>query len=90
MLQAAQEMLPEAELNLTSAQKAYEGVSEKYRAGKERIAEVSIVHRQLVSARLRYSDIKTRLFVATANLAFATGTLAPPRILYETSHCTRY
>lgn len=90
LLKAIQEILPEAELGLTNAQKAYEGVTEKYRAGKERIAEVSIAHRQLVTARLRLSDIKTRLFVATANLAFATGTLAPPRIAYETSHCTRH
>lgn len=76
-LQAAQEMLPDAEENLTNAQKAYEGVLEKYRAGKEGIAEVSNAQRQLAAARIRYSDVKTRLLVSIANLAYATGTLAP-------------
>ncbi len=76
-LQAVQEMLPEAESNLENAQKAYDAVITKYRAGKERIAEVSNAHKQLVAARVRFSDIKTRFFVSSANLAYATGTLSP-------------
>ena len=76
-LQAAQEMLPDAQENLTNALKAYEGVLEKYRAGKEGIAEVSFPQRQLAAARVRYSDVKTKLLISIANLAYATGTLAP-------------
>lgn len=82
-VQAAREMLPEAEDNLNNAQRAYDGVLDKYRAGKERIAEVSNAHRSLVAARVRYSDTKTRLFVSIANLAYATGTLSPPSPLME-------
>lgn len=77
-LEAAQEMLPEAEENLNSALKAYESVLDKYKAGKERIAEVSIAQRQLAAARIRYSDVKTRWLVSLANLAYATGTLGIP------------
>jgi len=76
-LQAAQEMLPEAEQNLKSAVKAYEGVLDKYKAGKEGITEVSWAQRQLAAARVRYSEVKTKLLVSIANLAYATGTLAP-------------
>jgi outer membrane protein TolC len=76
-LEAAREMLPDAEENLKCAMKAYESVLDKYKAGKERIAEISNAQRQLAAARVRYSDVKTRLFVSLANLAYATGTLAP-------------
>jgi outer membrane protein len=77
LLTAAQEMLPDAEDNFNSALKAYEGTLDKYRAGKERIAEVSNAQQQLAAARVRYSDVKTRQHIAIANLAYATGTLAP-------------
>lgn len=76
-LQAAQEILPDAEDQLINATKAYDSVLERYRAGKEHIAEVSNALRQLANARLRYSDVKTRWLIALANLAYATGTLAP-------------
>lgn len=76
-LEAAQEMLPYADDNLKNASQAYEGVLEKYQAGKESIAEVSNALRQLASARIRYSDVRTKLLVAAANLAYATGTLTP-------------
>jgi len=84
-LEAAKEMLPDAEENLKSAVKAYESVLEKYKAGKERIAEISNAQRQLAAARVRYSDVKTRMLVSLANLAFATGTLAP----YTESPCQK-
>lgn len=74
-LMAAQEMLPDAEENLNSAQKAYESTLDRYKAGKEGIAEVSFGQRQLAAARVRYSDVKTRLLISIANLAYATGTL---------------
>jgi outer membrane protein len=74
---AAQEMLPDAAANLNNSQQAYEGVLEKYRAGKEGITEVSYAQQQLAAARIRYSDVKTRLLISIANLAYATGTLAP-------------
>lgn len=77
-LEAAQEMLPEAEDNLNSAFKAYETVLAKYKAGKERIADVSFAQRQLAAARVRYSDVKTRWLISLANLAYATGTLETP------------
>ena len=84
-LDAAQEMLPDAEANRECSQKAYEGALERYRAGKENIAGVSYAWRQLASARIRYSDIKTRWLVSLANLAYATGTLAP----YMEGRCTQ-
>lgn len=77
MLKAAQEMLTFAEDNLENAKKAYEGVLDRYGAGKEGIAEVSNALRQLATARVRYSDVKTRWLISTANLAYATGTLSP-------------
>lgn len=77
LLQATQEMLPDADDNLKNSLKAYEGVYEKYKAGKEGITELSYAQRQLATARVRYSDVKTRLLVSIANLAYATGTLAP-------------
>lgn len=76
-VQATQEMLPLAEDNLNSTKKAYEGVLETYRAGKESIAVVSNALRQLAIARMRYSNVRTQLLVAAANLAFSTGTLSP-------------
>lgn len=74
-LTAAQEMQAYAAANLDNAQKAYEAVLDKYRAGKERIAEVSFAQRQLATARVRSSDVKTRYLVSMANLAYATGSL---------------
>jgi outer membrane protein len=76
-LEAAQEMLPEAEENLKSSIKAYESVLDRYKAGKETMAAVSNAQRQLAAARVRYSDVKTRWLTSMANLAYATGTLAP-------------
>ena len=76
-LEAAQEMIPEADAFLKNSLKAYECVLEKYRAGKERIAEVSYAQQQLAQARVQYSDVQTQWFVSMANLAYATGTLAP-------------
>lgn len=76
-LQGAQASVCDAEEGLQNALKAYEGVLEIYRAGKERISAVSDVQRQLASARVRFSDIKTRWLGSIAKLAYATGTLAP-------------
>lgn len=76
-VQAAQEMFGDAQINLDSSLKAYEGTLERYKAGKDRIADVSFAQRQLAAARIRYSDVKTRWLVSIANLAYATGTLAP-------------
>jgi outer membrane protein len=76
-VEAAKEMLYFAKDNLENAQAAYSGSLEKYNAGKERIAEVSITLRQLVNARVRYSEINSGYLIAIANLAFATGTLSP-------------
>lgn len=72
-LEATQEMLCYAQTNLDNAQKAYEAVLEKYRVGKERIAEVSNALQQLSTARVRSSNVKTRYLVSIANLAYATG-----------------
>lgn len=74
---AVQEMLPNAEDNLNSAIKAYEGVLERYRSGKEAIVAVSNALRQLAQARVLYSDVKTRLLVSAASLAYSTGSLVP-------------
>lgn len=76
-LQAAQEMLPDADENLKNATRAYESVLAKYRAGKERITDVSYAQQELAAARVLYSDIRTRWLVSIANLAYATGSLIP-------------
>jgi outer membrane protein len=76
-LQAAQEMIPDAEANLNNSLQAYEGVLDKYKAGKEGIADLSFAQQQLAAARVRFSDVKTRLFISIANLAYAIGSLAP-------------
>lgn len=76
-LQAAQEMLCEADEYLKNSTKAFDSIIEKYKAGKERIYEVSSAQQQLAAARVRFSDVKTRWLVTLANLAYATGTLAP-------------
>ncbi len=68
-------MLKFAKENLDNAQAAYDATLEKYNAGKERIAELSIALRQIVNARVRYSDIHSKYLTAIANLAFATGAL---------------
>lgn len=74
-LEAAEEILPEAEVNLENSIKAYESMLEKYKAGQERITEVSIYLQQLALARTSYIETKTQWLVAIANLAFATGTI---------------
>ena len=76
-LQACQEMLAPASDNLFNTDRAYQGVLEKYRAGKEGITEVSNALRQLAAARTRQSDVRTRYLMAIANLAYASGTLDP-------------
>ena len=74
-LETAQEMFIYAEDHLNNARMAYEGVLERYQAGKEHISEVSNAHRQLLAARIRYSDVLTQLRVAAAYLAYSTGAL---------------
>jgi outer membrane protein TolC len=74
-LEALQALLPVAERCLVNAQKSYDSMLEKYRAGKDSITEVSTAQSALAAARVRYSDVKTRLLSALANLAYATGTL---------------
>ncbi|MBA3602298.1 MAG: TolC family protein [Parachlamydiaceae bacterium] len=76
-VEATREMLKFAKENLDNAQAAYDATLEKYNAGKERIAEVSIALRQIVHARVRYSEIHARYLTAIANLAFVTGSLNP-------------
>lgn len=73
--EATHEMLMYAEDNYKHSLNAYEGTMEKYKAGKESIAEVSNAQRQLASSRLRYSEIKTRWLVSIANLAYSTGSI---------------
>lgn len=77
LLEGAQAMMPDAQDELSNSHKAYESILEIYKAGKERMSAVSDAQRQLASARVRYSDIKTRWLVSIAKLAYATGTLAP-------------
>jgi outer membrane protein len=74
-LEVAKELLLLAEENLKSVTKAYNGVLEKYRVGKENIFDLSSSQRQLAQARLYYNEAETQLLVAIANLAYSTGTL---------------
>lgn len=75
LVESTKVMLQYAKENFDNARKAFEGALEKYHAGKERIAEVSIALRQIINARVRYSEIHSKHLIAVANLAFATGTL---------------
>lgn len=75
-LEAALELMPEADEYLKNSLKAYDAVIEIYQSGKEGITEVSQAQRQLADARVLYSDIQTRRFVALAKLAYSTGTLS--------------
>lgn len=77
LLEGLQAMIPDADEELINSQKAYEGMLEVYKAGKESISAVSDVQRQLAASRVRYSDTKTRWLVSIAKLAYATGTIAP-------------
>ena len=74
-LEASVETFGYAKENLEASLMAYQGVMDKYKAGKEGIAEVSNALRQLAGARIRYSDVQTRYLISVANLAYATGTL---------------
>ncbi len=74
-VEAAEEMLFYADENLQSAKKAYDGTLDKYQIGEESIIELNTAQRQLAEARVIYSEIKSRLLVSIANLAYATGTL---------------
>lgn len=85
-LVAAQEMLLSADENLENAQKAYDGVLDKYRIGEENIVAVSNAQQQLALARILHSQVKMRLQLALANLAYATGGLA----YYSENPCTQY
>lgn len=76
-VEAAEEMLFYADENLQNAKKAYEGTLDKYQIGEESIAELNTAQKQLAEARMIYSEIKSRLLVSIANLAYATGTLQP-------------
>lgn len=74
-VEAAEEMLFYADENLQNAKKAYEGTLDKYQIGEESIAELNTAQKQLAEARMIYSEVKSRLLVSIANLAYATGTL---------------
>ena len=76
-VEAADEMLFYADENLQNAKKAYDGTLDKYQIGEESIAELNTAQKQLAEARVIYSEIKSRLLVSIANLAYATGTLHP-------------
>ncbi len=72
-LEAAEEILPEAQIHLENSTKAYESMLEKYKAGHERVTEVSIYLQQLALARTTYIEVKAQWLVTIANLAYATG-----------------
>lgn len=76
-LESAKEMLPDVDEYLKNSMKAYESALSRYKAGKENITQLSHAQQQLASARVKYSDVKTRWLVSMANLAYATGTLTP-------------
>lgn len=74
-LESAYAMLPVAKDNLHNAERAYDGVQERYRAGKQSITDVGVAHNQLTDARTQHYKIHSQLLVATSQLAYATGTL---------------
>ncbi len=76
-IEASEEMLFYANENLENAKNAYEATLDKYQIGEEDISDLNTAQKQLAEARVIYSEIKSRLLVSIANLAYATGTLHP-------------
>lgn len=66
-----QEMYGLSSHYLKSAEKAYLGKMEMYKAGEEKIFEVSAALMNLAKARILFSDIKTRWLASSAYLAFS-------------------
>lgn len=81
-MQTLQEMYEHAGRYLQSAERAYAGKLEMYKAGQERSYEVSAALRSLSQARILFSDIKTRWLASSASLAFSTGTLLTEDLCY--------
>lgn len=77
-LQACRQMLPQAKDVLDCSKLVYEGVLEKYRAGKENMRTLASSLHALAEARVNYSDVKTKWLVTAANLAYSSGSLQPP------------
>lgn len=72
---AAQEIWSIADDNLENAQKAYNCIRDKYKAGTVSIFDLILALKQLSEARIQYSDAKVRWYNSLSQLAYALGTL---------------
>lgn len=70
---AAQQILQLAVTSLHFAQKTYDAVLDKYKAGMQSVFDLTSAQRQLADERMRSVEAKIRWYSALAELAYATG-----------------
>lgn len=63
---------------VAASQKAFDSTSISFRVGLSSIVDLLTAQNNLSSARLTFITARTTLFLASANLAYSTGALAPP------------
>jgi outer membrane protein len=63
---------------VAASQKAFDSMSISYKVGLNSIVDMLTAQNNLSSARLTFITARTALFLASANLAYSTGVLAPP------------
>lgn len=63
---------------VAASQKAFDSMSISYKVGLNSIVDLLTAQNNLSSARLTFITARTTLFLASANLAYSTGGLAPP------------
>lgn len=63
---------------VAASEKAFNAVSIGYKSGLNNILDMLTQQNNLSSARLTFIQARTSLFLASANLAYSTGALAPP------------
>ncbi|MFA7159156.1 MAG: TolC family protein [Kiritimatiellia bacterium] len=61
-----------------ASEKSFNATSIGYKSGLNSIVDLLAQQNNLSSARLTFIQARTSLFLASANLAYATGVLAPP------------
>jgi len=63
---------------VAASQKAFDSMSISYRVGLNSIVDLLTAQNNLSSSKLIFITARTTLFLASANLAYSTGALAPP------------
>jgi outer membrane protein len=63
---------------VSASEKAFNATSIGYKSGLNSIVDMLTQQNNLSSARLTFIQARTSLFLASANLAYSTGVIAPP------------